>query len=158
MLKDPATSPPLQPLRLVLDTQVWLDLLLFDDPRCAALASALHAGQALALVDSPCRDEWRRVLGYPALRLSLPQQDALGQRFDAMTVQLDTHAQGVEGPALRCRDPDDQKFLALAHRGQAQALLSRDQALLELAGRARRQGLFEICQPEQWRLPAEVRA
>ena len=53
----------------------------------------------------------------------------------------------------RCRDPDDQKFLDLATRVRARWLLSRDDHLLVLAKRARRDGLFAILTPSEWSHP-----
>jgi predicted nucleic acid-binding protein len=37
----------------------------------------------------------------------------------------------------RCRDPHDQKFLALAQAGNAETLVTGDRALLALVGQAR---------------------
>jgi predicted nucleic acid-binding protein len=45
----------------------------------------------------------------------------------------------------RCRDPHDQKFLELALAAQADALVTKDQALLELA---RRKLPFRIAAPQ----------
>ncbi|WP_441005125.1 PIN domain-containing protein, partial [Novilysobacter viscosus] len=53
--------------RVVLDTNVCLDLWLFGDPRAADLRAALHAGGVLAVTDQACREEWLRVLHYPQL-------------------------------------------------------------------------------------------
>jgi len=50
----------------------------------------------------------------------------------------------------RCADPDDQKFLQLAADGAARWLLSRDDAVLALARRTQRDGLFEILAPGPW--------
>jgi len=145
-----ANAPALPPARrLVLDTNVWLDLLLFEDPRCAGLTHALQSGRAVALCDAACREEWRRVLAYPALRLSAQQQTSLNARFDALAQLQFTAAALPSAPLPRCRDPDDQKFLELALHAKADGLVSRDDALLELAARARRAGLFDIYRPEQ---------
>lgn len=142
------------PLRLVLDTNVWLDLLVFDSPRCAWLRRRLQDGSALALSDAPCRDEWRRVLGYPALRLDDARIDALRQAYDATVRHLDAPCRPQPWPALpRCRDRDDQKFLELALAGQATLLLSRDDALLALDRRTTRLGLFRIRHPQD--VPAD---
>ncbi len=46
-------------------------------------------------------------------------------------------ARGKAGHLLRCRDPHDQKFLVLAQVGQADALITGDQALLTLSGKTR---------------------
>ena len=53
---------------------------------------------------------------------------------------------------LQCSDPDDQKFLDLAHAQGAGWLLSRDRAVLKLARRAARFSLT-ITVPEGWSAP-----
>lgn len=136
--------------RLVLDTNVCLDLFVFADPRLARLHAALAAGAAVAVTDAECRAEWRRVLGYPQLRLDPAARAAAQARFDARMRCLDTDA-APAAPLPRCADPDDQKFLRLAQAAGARWLLSRDAALLRLARRVRRQGLFEILEPQAWR-------
>ena len=52
-------------LRLVLDTNVWLDWLVFDDAGVALLKAAVAAGQAEILIDAACAAELAAVLGYP---------------------------------------------------------------------------------------------
>jgi predicted nucleic acid-binding protein len=47
----------------------------------------------------------------------------------------------------KCRDPDDQKFLDLAHRAKADALVTGDRVLLELSGEVP----FDILTPAQLR-------
>jgi putative PIN family toxin of toxin-antitoxin system len=142
-----AFAPSVQ--RLVLDTNVWLDLLLFNDPRCAGLRASLDSGRAVALSNAACREEWRRVLEYPGLRLTPAAVSAASARFDRQAQMVSLAARALPWPALpRCRDPDDQKFLELACAADANVLLSRDLALLTLARRTRRLGLFDICTPE----------
>jgi predicted nucleic acid-binding protein len=135
----------------VLDTTVWLDLLLVGDPRCGPLAAALADGRAVALMDAPCRAEWRRVLTYPVLRLDAARRAALEARLDAIARLTGEPLRPRPWPALpRCADPDDQKLLELACAADAGALLTRDQALLALDNRTRRAGLFQIRLPEAW--------
>lgn len=141
------------PVRLVLDTNVWLDLLHFADPRCARLRSALEAGRALAIVDEPCSAEWRRVLAYPALGLDAARQGELLGRFEALARPLDRPCRPQPWPALpRCRDREDQAFLELACAADAAWLLSRDAELLALDRRCARRGLFRIVAPEAFAL------
>lgn len=135
--------------RIVLDTNVCLDLFLFRDPACAALAAALASGQVRAVADAPCRDEWLRVLDYPSVPIRPEQREELRARFDAcMTPWRDPAPTPVPLPA--CRDPDDQKFMELAVASGAPWLLSKDRDLLKLARRTRKAGLFLILKPEQW--------
>jgi uncharacterized protein len=132
----------------VLDTNVWLDLLHFHDPRCSALADALDAGNARALACPALRTEWLRVLGYAHFAFDPQKREALDQAWlqRAEAVPAPT---GL--PALpRCSDPDDQKFLELAVAQRAEALLSKDKAVLKLRKRALRDFGLKICLPEEW--------
>ena len=120
---------------VVLDTNIVLDLLVFRDPACASLRQALHDGRLAWLASAAMRDELARVLGYPQIvpRLAFYELEA-----QAVLAEFDRHARivGVAPavPLLRCKDPDDQKFidLAVAHRAW---LLSKDSAVLRLAKR-----------------------
>ncbi|MGA0586752.1 putative toxin-antitoxin system toxin component, PIN family [Dyella sp. KRB-257] len=137
--------------RIVLDTNVCLDLFVFRDVACASLAAALAAGQVQAVVDAACRREWLRVLEYPSVPIRPEQRAELRERFDAavhLLAELATSA-GL-APLPTCRDPDDQKFLELALTSDAPWLISKDRDLLKLARRTRKAGLFLILKPEQW--------
>jgi hypothetical protein len=70
--------------------------------------------------------------------------------FDAQVVPVEAGAGMAMPDVPRCADPDDQKFLALAANAGARWLLSRDRALLALAGRLRRAGGFAILAPSAW--------
>ena len=136
------------PPRGVLDTNVCLDLFVFDDPRCATLASALASGAVEAVTAADCRDEWRAVLGYPQLALQAPVRERAMLAFDARVRALSPA--GVARPLPRCADLDDQNFLALAAASGARWLLSRDNALLRLGRRTLRDIGLAILTPEQW--------
>jgi uncharacterized protein len=51
-------------LRLILDTNVWLDWLVFDDPSIAPIKAAVAANRAEVFIDSACEAELERALGY----------------------------------------------------------------------------------------------
>jgi predicted nucleic acid-binding protein len=116
---------------IVLDTNIALDLLLFEDPACASLAEALAAGRQRWMATAAMREEFARVLGYPLIAARLAQR---GRDAAALLSAFDALAQPV-APAppapCRCGDPDDQMFidLAVAHRC---LLLSKDQAVLSM--------------------------
>ena len=140
--------------RIVLDTNVCLDLLLFNDPAVATLAQALRSGELIAVANVGTRAEWRRVLAYPALRLDSKRQGELIDAFDVLVLDvaatLAAKSMTADVPLPRCGDPDDQKFLELARDAGARWLLSRDRDLLGLATRCRRLGLFSVMTPQAW--------
>ena len=139
------------PKRVVLDTNVCLDLFVFRDPRWSALLEALRSGAIEAVTRDDCRTEWQLVLLYPQLKLDEVRRAEIAREFDALIRPHRPPQEPVEAIALPlCKDRDDQKFLELARDAQAALLLTKDKALLKLAGKARRSGLFAIMTPEAW--------
>ena len=135
----------------VLDTNVLLDLLLFQDHRGAALLAALQAGRLLALSTPAMFDELDDVLtrpfaaGWPVA----PHQVGALARNLCRRVDFDGPRERDLQPIPRCRDPDDQKFIDLAWSWPADWLISRDRAVLALARPALVRGL-RIATPEVW--------
>lgn len=131
-------------MRLVLDTNVVLDLLLFADPSVRPIAAACSSGWACCLADAATLDEWQRVVGYKDFGLAPAQVRALGTRYREQVLLVGPPTEPLP-PLPRCRDRDDQKFLELAARAGADLLVTKDKALLRLKGR---QGLgFSIADP-----------
>lgn len=143
---------------LVLDTNVVLDLLYFDDATARPLRHALEDGRVRCVVSDATLDEWQRVLTYPEFSLDAARQAALFERYQSLS--LSESAAAAAGVALphegtpihnglsypsgwkpgwsrmpRCSDPDDQKFLELAAAVPAQGLVSKDRAVLKLCRR-----------------------
>jgi putative PIN family toxin of toxin-antitoxin system len=137
--------------RLVLDTNVVLDLLHFHDPGIAHIDSALKHGRAVILSDSRCLDEWRRVLGYPNFALNEAGQAELLQQYAQLCLTCETPDGATRQDIPLCTDPDDQKFLELALRGNAAYLITKDKALLRMARRMK--DLFAIARPSGYTLP-----
>lgn len=115
---------------LVLDTNVVLDLLHFDDPVARPLLHALETARVTCAVTDATVEELRRVLAYPEFALEPARQAALLEGYQVLSMAVETVAVGAALP--RCSDPDDQKFLELAAAAQAQGLVSKDRALLKL--------------------------
>lgn len=113
----------------VIDTNIVLDLWLFEDPATIPLRAALQSGTISHLATASMRDELERVLTYPHLIKRMAKSNI--QASDVLT-RFDEHLLAAE-PAVKsactCKDPDDQKFidLAVAH---AVPLLSKDKAIL----------------------------
>lgn len=138
--------------RVVLDTNVCLDLFVFNEPQAAALHVALREGAIEAVTRADCRDEWLRVLHYPRLPIDDASRPAIAAAFEAL-VRCVPQIEASADPAValpRCGDPDDQKFLELAQATGACWLVSKDNELLKLAPRCARDGLFWIGLPQAW--------
>jgi len=136
-------------MKLVLDTNVVLDLLHWRDPRCEPLATALAAGRARCFTDDVCLAELERVLAYPKFALAVPTQATLQADYRRLAERIDTTPVEIEAELPLCRDVDDRKFMTLAARCGANALLTRDRELLRLAHSRRRPPPFAILTPEQ---------
>jgi predicted nucleic acid-binding protein len=152
-------------LRLVLDTNVWLDWLVFDDPAVAPVKAAVAEGRAAVFMDEAVEAELVRALAYPFGTKSLDAQAQaaaiarclrIARRDEGPSTSLRTGGgmKDEERPLPKCRDPDDQKFLELALACGAAFLLTRDEALLELARNKARPLPYRIVTPGE--LAAEL--
>ena len=135
-------------VRLVLDTHIWLDWLVFDDPVVAPIRAAVAAGAAQAFVDERCEAELARVLGYPRRKTTLDAAAQAECLAECRRVATMAQVSKVSRHLPQCRDPDDQKFLELALDCGADAIVTRDRALLELARRKASPLPFRILVPE----------
>lgn len=134
--------------RIILDTNVCLDLFVFHDPRWAPLLAALEAGTVEAVTRADCRDEYRIVLHYSHLPLDEMSRPVAAARFDALIKVIAPPVSGVRLPV--CTDKDDQKFLELARDAAVDTLITKDKALLKLARKTANAGMFRIMVPEAW--------
>ena len=138
-------------LRLVLDTNVWLDWLVFDDPSIATIRAAVAAGRAEVFIDAACEAELERALGYDLgkravdIAACIAESQRMARRIESVVKE----AERARLPA--CRDPDDQKFLEAALAAGAAFLVTKDRALLDLA---RRTLPFRIVTPEGFEDPS----
>ena len=112
---------------MVIDTNIWLDMLVFDDPGTRRLASLLQPpAQVQPLASDEMRAELADVIARPQFGLDDDCRAELLARYDATVLP----ASIAPDCRLPCRDPDDRKFLDLAIGRRAAWLLSRDRALL----------------------------
>ena len=135
------------PLLLVLDTNVCLDLFVFRDARWPALLAGLQNGSLRAVTGSACRDEWLAVLHYTHLPITGESRPEMIAAFD----QIITCANPELSPHIKlpiCADPDDQKFMELARDCRATHLITKDKALLKCGKKVAAAGGFQIMTPE----------
>ena len=122
------------PRPLVLDTNVVLDLLIFNDPLMPPLCTLLASGAVQWIADQAQRIELERVLHYSQIA---PRVAYYGQTAEAVLAAFDAGVQYVDAAArirFVCTDPDDQHFLDLAVAHKA-LLVSKDKAVLKLRKR-----------------------
>jgi putative PIN family toxin of toxin-antitoxin system len=121
-------------MNIIIDTNVWLDVLVFADPRVVALRAALEQERITCYRTAKMMGELGEVIGRPLFGLSAAEQFAAR----GLAEKLSQHAEtpGDHSHILLCKDPDDQMFLDLALELKVTVLLSKDRALLRLASRA----------------------
>lgn len=136
------------PKKVVIDTNVCLDLFVFNDPRWAKLVNAIESGEIEAVTRADCRDEYNIVLHYKHLPLDDDSRPLAAARFDQLIKVVAPPESGVKLPV--CSDKADQKFLEIARDAGAEVLITKDKALLKLARRLAREGMFKVMLPEKW--------
>ncbi len=125
---------------IVLDTNIVLDVFVFNDVAALPLQQALQAGELDWLATQPMRDELERVLAYPKI---VPRLNFYKLSAEDVLADFDRHARLTEvapKASVTCSDPDDQKFIDLAVAGQA-TLLSKDQAVISMEKRLASHGV-----------------
>ncbi len=117
------------PLTLVLDTNVVLDLFVYEDPATEPLRAVLAEPQTRWLATAVMREELRRVLEYPQVHKRMTARDLTAQ---VVLAAFDVRAQIVDiapKAPFTCKDRDDQQFIDLAAAHGAH-LVSKDKAVL----------------------------
>ena len=140
--KKSATKPP----RVVLDSNVLVSALLFRRGELAWLREGWQSGMFAPLASRETVDELVRVLGCPKFRLQREDVEQLLGLYLPFSELLLTDPQSHPS-APKCRDADDQKFVELAYRAGADALVTGDRALLDLSGATP----FPILTPAEFR-------
>ncbi len=126
----------------VLDTNIVLDLFLFQDPKTELLREQLKSSQLRWIATAHMRNELERVLAYSHILVKL----AFYEKNQAnILAEFDRHAHIAQAPAVKapyvCKDLDDQPFIDLAYHlalldpRQPIRLLSKDKAVLSMRKR-----------------------
>jgi predicted nucleic acid-binding protein len=128
------------PVRRVLDTNIVLDLWVFDEPKAAALRTSVESGSTQWLATAAMREELARVLAYPQI---VKRLTARALPADTVLAHFDRHVQlqpDAPKAPYACKDTDDQKFIDLAVEHTA-ALHSKDAQVLCMKKRLERCGV-----------------
>jgi putative PIN family toxin of toxin-antitoxin system len=133
--------------KLVIDTNVALDLLVFRDAASQPLRDLLAQAGVQWLATEAMHQELERVLAYEKI---VPRLAFYGLQAQAVLQAHRAHCQWVATPLrarVVCRDPDDQGFVDLAVAHQA-TLISKDRAVLALRRRLQPWGVQVLTGPK----------
>ncbi len=137
--------------RVVIDTNTVLALIYWRDPALVHLASSLGRRRFVILASIQTAHELAGVLSRPQFRLEA--EEAASRLRDwlenAVWIAGEELAKAEAANPIRCRDPEDQKFLTLALAGGARLIVTRDKLLLKAGRRMKRFGIKAI-RPEEW--------
>jgi putative PIN family toxin of toxin-antitoxin system len=128
------------PVRRVLDTNIVLDLWVFDEPKAAALRNSVETDTSGWIATAAMREELARVLAYPQI---VKRLTARALPADTVLAHFDRYAQlqpDAPKAPYACKDADDQKFIDLAVAHNA-ALHSKDAQVLCMKKRLERCGV-----------------
>ena len=115
-------------MRAVMDTNVLLSALLF--PVRSWLRDAWQSDRIVPLASRVTMAELLRVLHYPKFRLTAADREDLLADY---LPWVESVVVSAPPPVPRCRDPKDRPFLELALAGRAEALITGDGDLQDLA-------------------------
>jgi predicted nucleic acid-binding protein len=137
----------------VIDTNVLLDWLVFDDPHGGAVGAAVMAGSLRWLLTPAMHEEATDVFGRLGRLPELQRWRHREAHAHAMMAAWATPVQPPDplpmGQRVRCTDPDDQVFIDLALSRRVPWLISRDRAVLKLARRLSAWGVNALT-PPRW--------
>lgn len=124
----------MQATRYILDTNIWLDWLVFQNDTLDEL-KAVHANGGFHIIyTSDMLEEFADVISRAQFKLSVEQQVSMLAQLTALAQKVETRETPLN--TIRCKDKDDQIFIDTALSYQVDWLLSKDNHLLALRNRA----------------------
>ena len=124
---------------VIFDTNVLLDIFVFNDFRAIHIKASLVDRQLKALATPKTIEEFADVISRPLFSLGQSTQEQIlsAWRNLATIIQDET----LTSAPWQCQDPDDQVFLNLAYTSKPCLLLSKDNELLKLTKKAALEGV-----------------
>ena len=125
---------------VVFDTNVLLDLFVFNDFRALHLKQALLEQKIDALASPKTLEEFADVISRPLFALETIDQKKILLQWTSLARVLDD--QSLLSSPWRCQDPDDQVFLDLAFTARPCTLISKDNEVLKFAAHAAKENIL----------------
>lgn len=119
---------------VVLDTNILLDIFVFNDERVVDLKQAILEQSIQVVASQKTLEELADVLSRPLFKLDEESQAAILVQWKSIAHQVDDS--NLAPAPWKCQDADDQIFLDLAYQLRPAILISKDNAVLQIASRA----------------------
>jgi putative PIN family toxin of toxin-antitoxin system len=119
---------------VVLDTNILLDIFVFNDERAIHLKQAIMNRSIQLISSQTTLLELTDVISRPLFKLDEVTQANILAQWQSLA-QMHDDSNLVPAP-WKCQDPDDQIFLDLAYQLRPTLLISKDNAVLQIASRA----------------------
>jgi putative PIN family toxin of toxin-antitoxin system len=125
---------------VVFDTNILLDLFVFNDFRAIHLKQALLERNIDAIATLRTLEEFADVISRPLFSITLVDQEKILQQWTSLARILDD--KNIVQSPWKCQDPDDQIFLDLAYTARPCKLVSKDNEVLKFANTALTDGVI----------------
>jgi putative PIN family toxin of toxin-antitoxin system len=125
---------------VVLDTNILLDIFVFNDERTLHLKKEFVNKTTHFIASQKTIDEFADVISRPLFKLNEQVQAAILAQWQSIADQQDDS--DLAPAPWKCQDPDDQIFLDLAYQLRPSILISKDNAVLQTASRAASEGIL----------------
>ena len=119
---------------VVLDTNILLDIFVFNDERALHLKKVLFDKTRHFVASQKTIEEFADVISRPLFNLDEEAQAAILAQWQSIAEQRDDS--NLAPAPWKCQDPDDQIFLDLAYQLRPTILISKDNAVLQIARKA----------------------
>lgn len=125
---------------VIFDTNVLLDLFVFNDFRALHLKEALLARHISALATPKTLEEFADVISRPLFSLDQTAQEKIFMQWSSLAKMVGD--EDLQKSPWQCQDPDDQVFLDLAYAHKPCTLMSKDNEVLKFASRAAKEQIL----------------
>ena len=125
---------------IILDTNILLDIFIFEDVRANPLRNAVLNHQIKTYSSQATVEELADVISRPLFSLEEEQQAEIIGQWKSLSQSIEDLK--LEAAPWKCQDPDDQVFLDIAFTLRPSILISKDNAVLKLATRAFKEGVL----------------
>lgn len=113
---------------LILDTNILLDLLIFNDPQADGIRRGIEQHEFELIYSQEILSEYTDVIARPTFaKMNIDQSLLLNTWHQIATLKPSPPPCG-----FRCDDPDDQPFIDLAYHYRPSQLLSKDRKILQM--------------------------